>query len=323
MRYNPGLDTIRALAALAVVLMHAEQPGWAGGYLGVDVFFVLSGYLITRLLVENRPTIGQFYLRRAKRLYPALLTMLAFVAIVGPLTTFPEGPKHALLAALYLTDYVTLHPSWLNHTWSLSVEEHFYLLWPPILYYALKRCDPKNLPRYVLSAAVYLLVWRLTRSWFIGWFDAYYYFDTHATGLALGCALALYRWEAPKWAGWLGVGIVAGAMVSFPIYDGARWGITVAEIGAALMIAGGWSVPVFVPQFAYLGRLSYGIYLWHFPVLAMLDYSGWHLERWQRSSITIIASIAIAALSYHTVEAWFKASRSKPSDSVPSPASAG
>src|SRR3546814_6270958 len=145
MPFFPALDGLRAVAVLAVMVFHAMTGFATGGFLGVDVFFVLSGYLITcLLLVEHhgagRIAISAFYLRRALRLYPALLLMLAVYLLAAP-WLFPEASvsshaRDALLAGTYLSDYSYAffkEPFYLKHTWSLAAEEHFYLLWPLLL----------------------------------------------------------------------------------------------------------------------------------------------------------------------------------------------
>src|SRR5690554_740053 len=145
MKYNLSLDGIRAIAALIVVACHAGMPGIGGGFLGVDIFFVLSGYLITRLLHSEHSATGRidfrsFCRRRLRRLFPALATLLVIYLIAAPLF-FPNIPMHkhmldATLSALYISDYARtlgVPPSVLNHTWSLSVEMQFYLLWPGVM----------------------------------------------------------------------------------------------------------------------------------------------------------------------------------------------
>src|SRR5690349_20309645 len=139
MSRNSALDGARALAVLLVLLHHTRVPGFAGGFIGVDVFFVLSGYLITSILLREADSagdirIGRFLLRRALRLYPPLLLMLSAVLILGP-SIWPTEQlgMPVLISALYLSDYATAFYgplSVIGHTWSLAVEEHFYLLWP-------------------------------------------------------------------------------------------------------------------------------------------------------------------------------------------------
>ena len=170
MNYNPQLDGLRAIAAIIVVAFHAKAPQFGGGFLGVDIFFVLSGYLITKLLVEEKTLSGninyrRFFTRRLWRLYPALLTLLAVYALLAP-TLFPQfsATKHyqdIVLSGLYLADYArTFHAplSVLNHTWSLAAEMHFYLVWPLILSLVLRL--PKECIQFTL-----LIMWLAATLW--------------------------------------------------------------------------------------------------------------------------------------------------------------
>lgn len=196
MPYNPALDGLRALAVLLALAFHSRIEGFHGGFFGVDVFFVLSGYLITRLLANQHSATGTinvpaFYLRRLHRLYPALLPFLGAYLIAGPLA-FPNRQDHArdaLVAATYLSDYGFAFwkiPWLVQHTWSLSVEEHFYLAWPVALLLVLRPPGRYWAP-VVLSLTVAATLWR----WHVvlnvdPWHQPYYRFDTRLSGLLLG-----------------------------------------------------------------------------------------------------------------------------------------
>ena len=295
MKYNPALDGLRALAALSVVCHHAGAPFAGGGYVGVDLFFVLSGYLITQSLAE-RPGLFSFYIRRARRLIPALAFMLAsYVVAMRYLAPHREALIEAAIAFFYLSDYTfTLWstPSGLVHTWSLAVEEHFYLLWPLIFL----RFRPSV--RILLVAYVFSTVWRMGWPWEL----AYYRFDTRLSGLILGCVLAATpRWNLPAWPG---IAFLAALCVMLP--SGTRValgpGIMVAEIAAAVAIMGNPPRWVSFPTLTYLGRISYGIYLWHFPISFLVRPFGWPIAL----MLTTILSIAAAAFSYHFVEVFFR-----------------
>src|SRR5438874_2564773 len=143
--YQPALDGLRAVAVLAVFGFHATSSGVPGGYVGVDLFFVLSGFLITSLLLEERVRTGRvrlswFYARRFLRLAPALVALLLCYVLCYGLwkgDRWPTALKSAGLAAVYLSNWARSlgvnDMGWVGHTWSLSVEEQFYLLWPPLL----------------------------------------------------------------------------------------------------------------------------------------------------------------------------------------------
>jgi peptidoglycan/LPS O-acetylase OafA/YrhL len=180
---------------------HCRVPGLNPGYFGVDVFFVLSGWLITRLLVEETEAQGridlpQFYLRRLLRLGPPLLLLLLVYLAVAP-TIWPqlsegEHLRDAALTGFYLSDYAFAFweiPKLLRHSWSLSVEEHFYLIWPLVVL-LLARCDARR--RILILAGLFVLAtaWRVFEYYHTGWDATYYRFDTRISGLILGALLA-------------------------------------------------------------------------------------------------------------------------------------
>lgn len=210
--YIPGLDGLRALAVIAVLLYHADMPWAAGGFLGVDVFFVLSGYLITTLLHREwtrhkRVNLAAFWSRRARRLLPAL-----FVVLTGVLTfavVFLRGEVAGLragtLAALvYATNWYLIYghqsyfasvgrPSPLQHLWSLAVEEQFYLVWPLLFVLGMRAVRQRGLLLLTLvGAGVSTILMASRYSPHTDPSRLYYGSDTHATALLLGAALALF-----------------------------------------------------------------------------------------------------------------------------------
>ncbi|HQR78682.1 MAG TPA: acyltransferase family protein [Actinomycetota bacterium] len=215
MGYLPGLDGIRAIAVLAVLLYHSGVPGVPGGFLGVDVFFVLSGFLISSLLLQeiertSAVSFGQFYLRRARRLLPALLATLALSSVLVLVFARDAAAqfRHDALASLaYGTNWWYViqdlsyfeamgRPPMLQHLWSLAVEEQFYLLWPLCLVALYRWRGRPGVGRIALSAALFStllmalgsFIWNLPAAG-----DAsrlYFGTDTHAMGLLLGAALA-------------------------------------------------------------------------------------------------------------------------------------
>jgi peptidoglycan/LPS O-acetylase OafA/YrhL len=202
--YNPAFDGLRAVAVVAVMLLHFRVPGFGGGAFGVDVFFVLSGYLITSLLVVSiaqRQPLGVFYWHRFIRLAPALIALCASLLAIAPLLgVSSQSAADCLASLLYVSDWtVAFHvggvPMFLGNTWSLAVEEQFYLVWPPLLLWMLRMGGR----RFALSATLGLLAvslsWQVWMWWTIGPAGTgrdriYFAFDTRCSGLLIGCAIA-------------------------------------------------------------------------------------------------------------------------------------
>jgi peptidoglycan/LPS O-acetylase OafA/YrhL len=313
MPYNPALDGVRALSILAVVLFHCEVPGARGGFIGLDVFFVLSGYLITSLLAtEHRQggiEVGRFYARRALRLYPTLLLMIAAYVVLAPIL-WPADNRwlSAALAAFYVYDYAL--PFWeltytIGHTWSLGVEEKFYLLWPLLLPLVLRTRHPV---RWLLSAFLAVTAWRYFVALTWTWPQAYFCFDTRMSGILLGAIAALTRFKVSRYA--LAMACVALAVLmtlpSLPTMDqteAVTLRITLAELSAFVLVchAAENRTASFLASrpMVYIGRLSYGIYLWHFPLVLLLRYTQ---PLWITLSATIVFSFAMAAICLHLVD---------------------
>jgi peptidoglycan/LPS O-acetylase OafA/YrhL len=326
LRYNPALDGLRAIAALLVIASHCEVPGLAGGFYGVDLFFVLSGFLITWLLFDEHSATGridlpQFFLRRYLRLTPPLLAMLAAYLVIAPIA-WPEFGlwshiRDVLLTGFYLSDYARAFwgtPLVLQHTWSLGVEEHFYLLWPLAILALLR------LPARWRLAALFCLYIAAT-AWRMAcyqeeatWPATYYRFDTRVSGLILGALLAtvLGRVECvpPRIANLAGaVGCPALVLaVLFGHWHGPgalEWTMTLAEFAAAgLLIAASapesWvSRMLSAPPLVAIGILSYGLYLWHYPAAVFFRE---HLPWYETVPIVLTIAFTAATLSHLMIE---------------------
>lgn len=283
MQYDPRLDGIRAVAALTVAATHAHMPGLTGGFFGVDIFFVLSGYLITGLLVAQHERTSAldwwvFMRRRFLRLWPAMAVFLAVYLAVAP-WIWPDTPwiKHAQDAALTAVYMVNWAPTWgeplsvLGHVWSLAVEMQFYALWPALLWVMLKLPRRALLP-LLLALYVGATAWRwwgaahLPDAW-----DFYVRTDMHCSGLILGGVIAVWnRRVADSWAV-PALLILALAMTFFSSnwLPTVRYGFTVVEIGAALLLL---ARPTWLawPWLVWVGQLSYGLYLWHYLIMQKL-----------------------------------------------------
>lgn len=312
---NPALDGLRTVAILPVLAMHSGAPWAQGGYLGVDLFFVLSGYLITNLLQSELSTrrhirLKHFYVRRALRLTPQLLAMLLVFVAVAP-SFFPWAPvwTEALLSAFYLTDYSRLickQPTLLAHTWSLSVEEHFYLLWPLLLPLLLRAKRPW---RVMALAYLFATTWRIANQQWFGWETTYFRFDTRLSGIILGSWVAIGGVpHFPRFASWAAFAWIA-LLTAIP----TRWTpwsmlvvVTLAEVAAVVLLAQATRAGTILHGAmahrapAYIGRLSYGLYLWHFPVMLWLGSRfGWAMTFAIGTGVALAASSAV----HHSVDA--------------------
>lgn len=326
---------MRAVAVLAVIAAHGSYGVIYGGVVGVEAFFVLSGYLITTLLVvehrrDSRVSIRHFYLRRAARLLPALglVTLLVFAlsiyddSLMSPSTVLEAVPKVWLFVGNWFTIADPGSLGLLGPTWSLAIEEQFYLLWPPVLALALARGVPSGrlavitLALAVLSYVAFLVV-RLEHGQV-----AYYSSVTRAGALLIGCALALAL-ARPGWSD--GVRRASGGAAAFA----AAAAFTAAVLGfgygrgyALLTVA--LATPVVIahvsfraslltralslPALVWTGRRSYGLYLFHVPVFALFAGSGTELigdgapGKLLELTIRLTATFALAAASYAFLE---------------------
>src|SRR5215212_7677091 len=343
-RYMPGLDGLRAVAVLAVIAYHL-QLGWApGGLLGVGVFFTLSGYLITDLLLGQRDAfghlrLGDFWLRRARRLLPALFLMVAVV--VAWVTLFDRSQLPALrgyvaAAAVYMSNWwnIIRHASYfsrfgppppLDHLWSLAVEEQFYLVWPFLLWLGLRytrgryRLAGLTLAAAALSAIVMALLYQPgvdpTR--------VYEGTDTRAFGLLVGAALAMV-WPSRHLRADLalrrrllldGAGVVGLVVIALLIWRTDQYspflyrgGIVLLSTGTVLVVAtlahpASWLGPALGwAPLRWLGVRSYGIYLWHFPIIVLTTPTVQRSVNLPLQILQVVATIAVAALSWRFVE---------------------
>ncbi|MDQ1534747.1 MAG: hypothetical protein QOF28_2508 [Actinomycetota bacterium] len=342
--YRPYLDGLRTVAVYFVVAFHSDLPGFRGGFVGVDTFFVLSGYLVTQILARDLAGRGRvdwrrFYSRRVRRILPAALVVLLVTAFVYAAVATPLEVLDAVggfrASFFYVANWYFFHQSTdyfaanvnsnpVLHFWSLAVEEQFYLLWPLLLgglYVVSGRAGARRwtvMRVSVVAAAVASAIEALhLGATNLG--RAYYGTDTRAYQLLAGAALALspqlFRLAAgsrqkARLSATVSV-LALGALVllatsAFDLSPISR-GVLVAVAAAVLIVAlenarGGpakralsWN-PV-----TYLGRISYGTYLWHWPVIVLVTH-GAHRNSLELFAIACVASTGLAAASFHLIE---------------------
>ena len=401
--FVPALDGLRAISVLGVMLYHGGAPILSGGFLTIDVFFVLSGFLITSLLLgewAKRLTVrlGQFWTRRARRLLPALLVMLVGVAIYAKVLATPGEFADLRLDSLSTLFYVanwhfifgggnyfdlTAQPSPLAHMWSLSIEEQFYIVWPPVALVMLRlgrrlRPSRRLWPIFAtasIGAIASAIDMRLSYQGGASVMRLYEGTDTRCQDILVGASLAIgmaiwaqhrralpagttpgsgrlarahpaagttgtipprphrrdrhrrrgpgirpiSAWEiTPPVArvclqvlGWsaLGVGILLWARLTGPSSFLFEGGYFLFALGVATVIfcaitaqAASLSQALGNPVFRYVGKISYGAYLWHFPLFALLDAARLHLYGYPLLAVRIAVTLMVATASFYLVE---------------------
>jgi len=307
LRYEPRLDGLRAVAILALLGFHLFSPFVSGGSLGVDAFFVLSGYLITSILTREADQTGQirygaFLVRRARRLLPALAVLLVVYLVICPLYWPDQAQRRWVDAgsiALYVYNLrITFWPihGTLKGLWSLSVEEQFYILWPFALLVLLK-LRRETAVKALLVVWVTLTLARIACAQWVPGPAAYYFTPLHATGLVLGSALALRPTQIR-----CGRAALTGLIVLMLLGETARtfpYAIAMAEVLTALVIV---DPPRFLaqPVLRFIGVTSYGTYLWGGVVAGVVGYGDLpHL------AAVFSLTLAAGAASYYGVERWF------------------
>jgi peptidoglycan/LPS O-acetylase OafA/YrhL len=316
-RYNPALDGLRAVAIVLVLGCHTIRFAFPGGWIGVDVFFVLSGYLLTSILLHElrqtgRISLANFYLRRALRLLPALALLAIFQLVRSEFSTRGQEICVATLVGVaYLENLNNVFFWWpfdlMGHTWSLAVEERFYLLWPLTLLFLVRRSPLV----WIVAAAVAMAAAR-----FVCWRDGYaeatlqYSVGIRPVGLLVGCALAFLpigRWRLPPvaapaaLAALLAIGLCIQSLSVFLIAPLAT-SLATAVLIIGLQHAGLTTAALALPPVRYTGRISYGLYLYHWPLFILGEkwktHAPFHL--YAVGLVTLI--FVTAALSYEFVE---------------------
>ncbi|MGE4073701.1 MAG: acyltransferase family protein [Lysobacterales bacterium] len=348
--YRPDIDGLRAIAVALVLVFHSGLFPLEGGFVGVDVFFVISGYLITGLLLAEFRVTGdirlrKFLARRVSRLAPALLFTISVVLLAAPyLLSRIEGEigpaaKAAIATLLLNANHFFLAASWghvaapgetnpFSHMWSLSVEEQFYLIWPPLLLLLMRSIPPARWPAAICA----LLTLALLSAWAMAGLDPIISFclmPARGWELLAGAALAAVTTSRALRAStfitatfaFVGLVLIAWASIylnrdhQFPFPTGI-----IPAVGAVLMILAGCIQPAnmmsrFVgsPCLVYLGKISYPLYLWHWPVIVLLRAHRRYEDSWWQDLGATVLSVFLAVLTYELVEkrgrAWFSAAK--------------
>ena len=360
----PALDGIRAIAVALVLAAHGGVPGLSGGFLGVDVFFVLSGFLITSLLLDEIGRTGRiglkgFWIRRARRLLPALVVMVLSVVALRELFS-PESTaslREDTVATLFWmsnwvfvaqnTDYFSqgAPPSPLQHTWSLAVEEQYYVLWPLLIAAVIAALGAiayrrgVTLSQRAVRTAVFVLatggvvasaVATMALSSEATLNRVYFGTDTRVQALLVGAAAAallvrdwrgltagleMFRSRWARWVAWMlpVIGLVVlflAARIATGSVEEFRSGLLIVVALAAILVI----APVALAQegpvarllsvgpLVGLGAISYGVYLWHWPIFLLLNGERTGASGWQLFALRCAATVAVAAVSWWAIE---------------------
>jgi len=335
--YRADIDGLRAIAVLAVVFYHAGLNYFSGGYVGVDVFFVISGFLITGIIVrelrEGKFTLTGFYERRIRRIFPAVFSLILVVILASAFlynaSDFSSISRSAIATTLFSSNMLfwresgyfeapsTLKP--LLHTWSLAVEEQYYIFFPILMVWVVKFFKS----RFRTVIFVLLLV-----SFALNIFGTYqyasaafYFMPLRAWELFIGSMLALWEPSTPIKTGFrnilsiIGIGAIFASIFIFSdetIFPG--WAAILPVLGSAFVIFGGMDSQTFIRKFlgsaplVFIGKISYSLYLWHWPLLVMGKY---YLIR-EMTTVDLIywliVTFGISTLSWKFIETPFRAS---------------
>ncbi|MBK2296102.1 acyltransferase family protein [Francisella philomiragia] len=357
MKYYKHIDGLRAVAVLSVVFFHLDINLVKSGFLGVDIFFVISGFLITSIIIRDLESksfsLKNFYLRRMRRILPALITVLIFSTVFAWLILLPQDLKNyskSLVSALgsfsnlyffktlsfgYFSTDATVIP--LLHTWSLGIEEQFYIFWPLFLIFAFNvyigigwkdKQALSNFDKYLIISLI-LIVLSLFCFRYFSYFEIYDYFNherfyyfplTRAFELLFGCALAIYLTKYKPTNNKLILELLSIISILLMLYPvlfkdvsyPSNWTV-IACVGAVLYIYAGCNERyntlvnrfLSIKPIVFIGLISYSLYLWHWPIIAYLNYLS--IEKTHLVKLVILAlSVVLATLTYLFVEKPFR-----------------
>lgn len=337
LRYREDIDGLRAIAVGSVVFFHAGIPGFSGGFVGVDVFFVISGFLITTIIRDGIQTetftLAEFYDRRIRRIFPILFAVYLVSFVAGIIILLPDDLKalgKSLIASAVFGANIHFHdqagyfdaPSIakpLLHTWSLSVEEQFYVLWPLAMLAFARYVPVRHWPAAlcaIIALSLAYAQWEISRE---NAKAAFYMPHARAWELMLGALIALAHPAirisrmAREGLGAGGLILIAGSVALLSEgMDFPGLNALFPCVGAAMVIVSGINGPTFAgrllsnPPAVFIGLISYSLYLWHWPI-----FSYWHITMERAPSLAealalIGASVALAALSWKYIERPFR-----------------
>ncbi|AEF02273.1 acetyltransferase [Alteromonas naphthalenivorans] len=329
--YREDVDGLRAIAVILVILAHFKAPFFEGGFIGVDVFFVISGFVISKLILTQRSnetfSLTSFYIKRVKRLAPALLVMVYLTLIVFGFILSPLDLIKSIEGSLWISAYLANFFHWLNyggyfsesassapflHTWSLAIEEQFYLLWP-LLFLALHREGSHKLLLVVVSlfVAISAFVSELSLNFTFG--ASYYLLPTRAFELGIGCIVGIVGPRVLRnrlLADFVSLGSLTGLFVFAVVYDETTRFPGLNALYVCILTA------IFISQynnkslgyrllclpiFQSIGKMSYSIYLWHWPVITWVNYRYENVGLYLVSTATVL-TLLLGYLSWRFVE---------------------
>lgn len=335
LKYRPDIDGLRACAVLSVIIFHAFPEVLGGGFVGVDVFFVISGYLITGIVARNiavqRFSFGEFYERRIRRIFPALIVVIAFTIFVGwhtlLLNEFRQLGKHVAAAAVFVSNFVLYGESGyfdnvaetkpLLHLWSLSIEEQFYLVFPFMLLFLSKNGKKALKPvAFILAASFLINLWLS----YTNPVAAFYFPFGRFWELMAGALLALYQLEGRNFSfgkranhflsisGFLLLSVSFFVVTKQMVFPG--WVVLFPVVGAVLLIASGSNAVInklllSSRPMVLIGLISYPLYLWHWPLLSLPRIFIGNLPTHTKLG-ALVLTFLFSALTYKLVEKPFR-----------------
>ncbi|NOT93101.1 acyltransferase family protein [Ferruginibacter sp.] len=334
MKYRPEIDGLRTIAILPVILFHLGYNWINGGYFGVDVFFVISGYLITTLLVAKISggnfKMFEFWIRRVKRLLPALLSVALFFLIICPFIIFKPNIRAIstdispaifsyfnIYALFHFGDYwgAAAEKSYFLHTWSLSVEEQFYLIYPFFLFLIYKYLRSYFIPLVIitlLSFTLYVYFLNTNKDY------AFYLLPSRIWELSIGGIVSLYSYRVSikntrlkNGIIFIGLILILGSYFIPTLINNANgFGAFLSVVGTAIILGlcsqkDFLGKTLYTKPLVYIGKISYSLYLWHWPIIALFGSLSFQLYKYNRHYVNLlifIITILVSVFSYHFIE---------------------